>query len=151
MTQVETAKGVSSLPANQVKALNALLKTTSIGAAAEECGLGRATINRYLADETFSAIYREQRVLLLEATISGLLTLGAEAIQVLEGSMGEANEENLRLRAARATLDHIAKLVELERKLRDQGELEERLIRLEKAAEASGAGHTNRRGHRWGA
>jgi sugar phosphate isomerase/epimerase len=126
-----TARDVSSLSANQQKALQALLTTTSIGAAAEQCGLHIGTVKRYLADETFAAVYRDQRVLILQETVAGLQRLGTKAIMVLEGSLDDNDDPNAKLRAARTVLDYIAKLVELERRIRDQDDLEQHLERLE--------------------
>jgi|SRR5215217_6570654 len=136
MSQSDTATDVSYLPANQMRALNALLKTTSIEAAAKEASLGQATIKRYLATERFSRVYREQRMLILQQTIAGLTELGAQAVEKIEAGM-DSDDENTALRAACRVLDYIAKLVELERRIRDQDELEERIRKLEEAQTAT--------------
>jgi len=119
-----------------MRALNALLKTTSIEAAAKEASLGQATIKRYLATERFSRVYREQRMLILQQTIAGLTELGAQAVEKIEAGM-DSDDENTALRAACRVLDYIAKLVELERRIRDQDELEERIRKLEEAQTAT--------------
>jgi hypothetical protein len=127
-----TAEGISSLSANQQKALAALLTTTSIGAAAEQCGLHPGTIKRYLADATFAAIYREQRMLILQETVAGISSLGTKAVQAFEDTLddGDINE---RQRAAARVMDLIYKGVELERRIRAEEELEQRIIELEEA------------------
>jgi hypothetical protein len=119
------------------KALNALLSTTTVDAAAKQCGLGRATITRYLADETFAAAYRKQRLLILQETVAGITQLGTKAISVIDGALDDTDDPNAQLRAARTPLDFISKLVELERKIRDQDELEARIEALETASQAS--------------
>jgi predicted transcriptional regulator len=146
MNQINTAPGISYLRANQTRALNALLKTTSIVEAAQECGLSQATVKRYLADERFARVYREQRMLILQETIAALTKLGSQAVKKLEGSM-HSGDENTSLRAACRVLDYIAKLVELERRIREHDELEERLHELEEALRLSQS--TN--GYGWGA
>lgn len=130
--QSGTTVDISSLSANQAKALNALLATTSIEAAAAECGLHTQTIKKYLAQENFSRVYREQRALILQEVVAGLTTLGTEAVAKLEAAL-EAGDINTELRAATRVLDYITKLVELERRIRDQDEIEERLVALEEA------------------
>jgi hypothetical protein len=146
MRRTDTAADVSSLSPNQTKALNALLQTTSIGAAAEECGLSVATVKRYLADATFDAVYREQRRLILQETVAGISRLGTEAIQAFEDALnvGDLNE---RLRAATRVVDMIYKGTELERRIREQEELEQRITDLEIAAEMASKG--NAYGRRW--
>ncbi len=126
-----TPRDISSLPANQQKALAALLTTTTIEAAAAQCGLGVRTVKGYLAQETFAAVYREQRALILQETVAGLTRLGSKALTVIDGALDDGNNPNARLRAARTVLDYIAKLVELERRIREQDDLERRLEELE--------------------
>ena len=140
MRRTDTTADVSSLSPNQAKALNALLQTTSIGAAAEECGLSVATVKRYLADATFDTLYREQRRLILQETVAGISRLGTEAIQAFEDALnvGDLNE---RLRAATRVVDMIYKGTELERRIREQEELEQRITDLEIAAEMASKGN----------
>jgi hypothetical protein len=140
MRRTDTTADVSSLSPNQAKALNALLQTTSIGAAAEQCGLSVATVKRYLADATFDAVYREQRRLILQETVAGISRLGTEAIQAFEDALnvGDLNE---RLRAATRVVDMIYKGTELERRIREQEELEQRITDLEIAAEMASKGN----------
>lgn len=134
----ETVRGVSgslaSLSPNQQRAMSALLSTTSIPAAAQECGLGISTIKKYLSQETFSRLYREQRMLILQETVAGITHLGAGAIKAFEDAL-EDGDLNERLRAATRVLDYIYKGAELERRIRDQEELERRIQALEAAHE----------------
>jgi AcrR family transcriptional regulator len=134
MIQTDTATGIYYLPPNQSRALNALLQCTTINEAAAEAGLGPATVKRYLADEKFAAAYRKQRMLILQQTVAGLTYLAAQAVKKFEAALS-AGDINTELRAASRVLDHIEKLVELERRIRDQDELEARLSELEEALE----------------
>jgi hypothetical protein len=126
-----TPGDISSLPANQQKALAALLTTTTIEAAAAQCGLGVRTVKGYLAQEN-CAVYREQRALILQETVAGLTQLGSKALTVIDGALDDGNNPNAWLCAARTVLDYIAKLVELERRIREQDDLERRLEELER-------------------
>jgi hypothetical protein len=96
-----TPRNISSLPANQQKALPALLTTTTIEAAAAQCGVGVRTVKGYLAQENFAAVYREQRELLLQETFASLTRLGSKALTVIDGALDDGNNPNARLRAAR--------------------------------------------------
>src|SRR3712207_2314915 len=79
-----TPRDISSLPANQQKALAALLTTTTIEAAAAQCGLGVRTVKGYLAQENCAAVYREQRALILQETFASLTRLGSKALTVID-------------------------------------------------------------------
>jgi hypothetical protein len=138
MTQTDTNRAFF-LPPNQTRALNSLLKTTTIQAASEDCGLSTATIKRYLADGNFASAYRQQRMIILQETLGGLIKLGARAIEELEAAM-DSGDVNTSLRAATRTLDQLGRFVELERRLRDQEELEARIEALEVAAAAKAVG-----------
>ena len=139
MNQNGTVVDVSHLSANQVRALDALLKTTSISEASKECGLSLTTVKRYLADEMFATVYRKQRMLILQQTVAGLTNLSSKAIAKLGAAM-DAGEVNTELRAASRVLDYLAKLFELERRIREQDDHEERLTRLESDEQANGNG-----------
>jgi len=119
-----------------------LLTTTTIGAASEQCGLHITTIKKYLAQENFSRVYREQRALILQEVVAGLTTLGTDAVAKLEAAL-EAGDINTELRAATRVLDYITKLVELERRIRDQDEIEERLEALEEAQQDAAQSEAN--------
>jgi hypothetical protein len=124
---------ISSLSANQQKALAALLTNTTIEAAADQCGLAARTIRSYLADENFSRVYREQRVLILQSVVAGLESLATQALETFKDAMTEDEDLNLRLRAAARVVDMIFRGVELERRIRAEEELEQRISELEEA------------------
>jgi hypothetical protein len=119
------------LTPNKQRALEALLASNSVGAAAEMAELSPRTLWRYLADPDFQEVYREHRAMLLQQTITALQRVGAEAVAVLQDSISPEEEANLRLRAARSALDHMFRGVETERKIREQEEILERLEVLE--------------------
>jgi len=147
MSRFDTASDVSTLTANQSRVLNALLKTTSISAASEESGLSPATIKRYLADDTFASVYRKQRALILSQTLAGLVALSSKAVESLDGAL-DSEDPNLQFRAARAVLDDVAKLMELERRIRDQDDIEARLQALEESY-AHDSNGSSAGGYRW--
>jgi flagellar motility protein MotE (MotC chaperone) len=124
---------LENLTPNQQKALAALLATNSIVEAAEQAGLGEKTLRRYLKDPVFAASYREQRMLVLQAAIVGITRLTTKALAAFEDAL-ENGDLNERLRAATRVYDCVFRGTELERRLRDQIELEERIAALEKAA-----------------
>jgi DNA-binding transcriptional MerR regulator len=140
MTPTDTVEDVLYLSPNQSKALNALLQTPTVGEAAALCGLSPATLKRYLAEEHFASAYRKQRMLILQQTVSNLTHLSSEAVGKLEAAMS-AGDVNTELRAACRVLDYVVKLVELERRIRDQDEIEQRLQALEAATEANDNGY----------
>ncbi len=112
-----------NLPERQRKALDALLATPTITAAAERAGVGRATLYRYMHDADFAAVYREERAALVDQAVAGLQKIGVEAVVVLRGAFTEENP-HARIRAARTALEFLFKGVELV-------EIQERLRALE--------------------
>lgn len=134
MNELVVAEDVKDLTPNQHRALRSLLMKPSIAEAAQECDLGVSTIRRYLRDPTFSRAYREGRGLVLQETIASLQQAGVDAVGILRESMApEVDDQNLRLRAARLVLDYTLKATELERRMREQDELEARLEEIEEA------------------
>jgi hypothetical protein len=125
------SQSVAELTPNKQRALEALLASNTVGEAAEKAELSPRTLWRYLADPEFQEVYREQRALLLQQTITALQRVGAEAVAVLQDSISPDEEANLRLRAARSALDHMFRGVETGRKIREQEEILERLEVLE--------------------
>jgi hypothetical protein len=71
----------------------------------------------------------------LMETTTALQRAGAHAVEVMETAMGEDVEDmNTRLRAARSIVDMLFKGAEIERKLIEMREFEERLQALEQLA-----------------
>ncbi len=111
----------------QRKALEALLTSPTVAAAADQSGIGRATIYRYLKDPEFKRRYAEERAFLLDQTVAGLQKLGIGAVGVLRRNF-EAQNPHAQIRAARTVLDLMFKGTELI-------ELEERIRQLEEEAD----------------
>ena len=124
-----TTDRVAALPANQQKALGALLSTPNVEAAAAQCGLTSRTIKRYLATQEFAEAYREQRMLMLNETIASLEKAGIDAVAAMTGALKD-EDVNVRLRAARAVLDYLLKGAELERRNRELDEVETEIQEL---------------------
>jgi DNA-binding MurR/RpiR family transcriptional regulator len=111
------------LSERQRKALDALLATPTITAAAERAGVGRATLYRYMGDADFAAVYREERAALVDQAVAGLQKLSIGAVSVLERNF-QAENRHVQLRAARTALEFMFKATELY-------DIEERLRALE--------------------
>ncbi len=118
------------LSERQRKALDALLATPTITAAAERAGVGRATLYRYMGDAGFAAVYREERAALVDQAVAGLQKIGVEAVVVLRGAFTEKNP-HARIRAAKTALDMMFRATELY-------DIEERLRALESEEEDDG-------------
>ncbi len=113
----------TDLSERQRKALDALLATPTITAAAERAGVGRATLYRYMGDADFAAVYREERGLLVDQAVAGLQKIGVGAVSVLARNF-QAENPHVQLRAARTALEFMFKATELY-------DIEERLRALE--------------------
>src|SRR3982751_6382739 len=120
---------VDELSHNQVRALGALLTSTSLAAAAEEAKVGEKTLRRWLHDDgTFRAAYKEKRRAALDG-VMGLLEAGMyEAVEVLRDAM-QNGTMNHRIRAAGLVLEHGLKSLQFEQV--DLKEFEEIRDRLE--------------------
>ena len=73
------------------KALAALIATGTVRAAAAECGLGEATLYRYLKDSEFKAEIRDARRQLFEQTITQLQVVSGAAVAALKESLASGN------------------------------------------------------------
>ena len=101
----------------------------TIERAAKACGIGEATLRRWLKDPAFQERYRAVRKESLQAVMNRLQQIAAEAVECLrEVAVNSAAPSSARVAAARAVLEAIIKTVELQ-------EIEERLTELEKSAE----------------
>jgi hypothetical protein len=95
--------------------------------AAATAGIGERTAHRRLEDDDFRKRVRELRSAMIDAAagkLAGAMTAAADALQGLLTAQSEA----VRLGAARA-------LLEMGLKLRDAGDIAERLAKLEHLAE----------------
>jgi hypothetical protein len=96
--------------------------------AARRSGYSERTIRRWLHKPTFSAKVSRIRGRMIAAAAGRMADAMADAAQTLRGLLG-AESESVRLAAARS-------IVELGCRLREAGELEERLTALEEKTNA---------------
>ena len=123
------------LTSKQRKAVEALLSTGEVSAAAREAGIHRDTLHRWLKQPTFVAAVRETEARALDDLSRLLVRLGRTAATTLATAMSDASAPYpTRVRAADATLGRLLQLREL-------ATLEARVAELERAAGiAEGAG-----------
>lgn len=125
MRQIVTPAGLS---AKQRKAVEALLATGEVAAAARDVGVSRHTLHRWLNDAQFRAAVRESEARALDELSRLLVRLGRTAATTLAKAMSDpAAPYPTRVRAADATLGRLLQLREL-------ATLEARVTELEQAA-----------------
>ena len=113
------------LTPKQEKALQSLLEEPTTRAAALAAGVSEATVWRWLADEQFSAAYRDARTKHLESTIAALQAAGVDAVKALRQIANDATaRDSARVSAAKA-------IVELGLRGREVLETEARIAELE--------------------
>jgi DNA-binding MurR/RpiR family transcriptional regulator len=116
----------------QEQAIAYLLAEPTIEKAAKACGIGEATLRRWLKDAGFQERYRAARKRSLETALNRLQQIAGEAIETLRAvAVDQQAPPSSRVAAARVVLETIIKTVELQ-------EIEERLNELEKSASAIG-------------
>jgi len=79
----------------------------SVAKAAERAGLSERTARRRLKDDAFKARVERARARILDRVVARLTALGATAVRTLGDLMKDGAGENVRLGAARATLEHM--------------------------------------------
>jgi hypothetical protein len=115
------------LTRKQEAAIAALLSKPTIEKAAKACGIGEATLRRWLKDEGFQERYRAAKKQTLDAVMGRLRQIAGEAVETLrEVAVNQEAPPSSRIAAARAVLDMVIKVVEAE-------EVEDRLTAVEKA------------------
>ena len=120
------------LNSNQLKAIEALLTTPSMSAAARQCGLARRTLFRYLSDETFKAELRKRQDEAVTAVTAALSGLTGEAIEALHDLL--ANPETSASVKARVALGWLSE----RRKALELDELTRRVMVLEERTKGNG-------------
>jgi len=103
------------LSPRQRRALESLLVTGDVTAAAAAAGVTRQTVHRWLALDVFKAALREGEAAKLEALSRSLVRLGDKATQALEGALDDAQPAaaGLRVRSADIVLGRLLQLKEL--------------------------------------
>ena len=126
MTQIDTEK--RKLSAGQIKAINALLTAKDRSKAADQAGVSRKTLYRYLENEDFKRELSRRKNELLETGSCALTAAVEKAISTLEELL-DCKQPNIRRLAAVNILDHAAKYAE-------ERDLEQRITALEKSINA---------------
>jgi len=115
----------STLTPKQERALDALLRSPSIQAAAVAAGCGTSTLRRWLGTPVFDTAYQAARARLLETTLNQLQSVGAAAIEALhEILVDKTAPPASRVAASRHVLD-------LMLRARETLEIENRLQEIE--------------------
>ena len=116
------------LTPKQRKAVEALLTTGDVAAAAHEVGISKATLYRWLKEPAFHQAVRQAEARALDDLSRLLVRLGRTAVATLAKAMSDpATPASSRIRAADAALSRLLQLREL-------ATLEARITALEDAA-----------------
>ena len=117
----------SVLTRKQARAVETLLLTGEVAAAAREAGVARETLQRWLKQPVFLEAVREAEASALDDLSRMLVRLGRTAIGTLAKAMGDnATPAATRVRAADAALGRLLQLREL-------ATLEARVAELERS------------------
>ena len=123
-----TDRTPDGLTPKQRKAVEALLTTGEVAAAAQAAGVSRDTLYRWLKQPAFLAAVRAGEARALDELSRRLVGLGRTAVATLERAMADpATPAATRVRAADAALARLLQLREL-------ATLEARVAELERAA-----------------
>lgn len=102
------------LTAKQRKAVNALLSTGEVKAAAIEVGISRETMHRWLRDPVFNLAVKEAEAKAIDDLSRMLVRLGRTATATLAKAMTDtATPMSTRVRAADVSLSRLLQLREL--------------------------------------
>jgi D-alanyl-D-alanine dipeptidase len=121
------AQLAARLAARQRRAIDSLMVQQTIAAAAASTGVSRATLHRWLADETFCDSLRRSEAEAWASSTRRLSHLSGLAVDVLRDAMEGKSVGARQVRAAELTLMHGPRLRELI-------ELEQRIAALEAVA-----------------
>lgn len=104
----------------QARAINALLSTANVRAAAAAAGISERTLWRWLSDKEFHQVLETAEDQLVEGATRRLLGLQDQAIDELAGILSHETEgvdvsPALKLKAATIVLDTVAKLLSMRR------------------------------------
>ncbi len=109
-------------------AIGALLAFHTLTEAAASGGIGESTLRRWLCDETFARLYRQERTRMLESTVNLLRQKSVAAVETLaEVANDKEASASARVSAARSVVELAIKGAELQ-------DLEARIDDLEQMA-----------------
>lgn len=124
MTENRTEKNISP---KQRKAIESLLTSGSVEAAATTANVSRDTLYRWMKDPTFIAELRLVEAEAVQGLSRCLVGLGEQATKALRDALDEKQPITIRIRAAETVTDRLLKIRELV-------EIESRLSALENQA-----------------
>lgn len=101
------AKSGQVLTARQQRAIDALLTSKDVKAAAAAAGVGYKTLRRWLELPPFRAALREAVTALTDQTIRRLADLASTAVETLSTAMTSADKDSVKVSAANAVLTHL--------------------------------------------
>jgi hypothetical protein len=105
---------IESLPANQRRAIRALMTKPTIEAAAKFATVSESSLYRWLAEDTFRAALLEAEGDALDGAARRLVALSEAAIAVITQILVDRDAPALvRLRAAETVLSNMLRLTEL--------------------------------------
>jgi DNA-binding MurR/RpiR family transcriptional regulator len=105
----------TKLPRKHHQAIAALIEHRTIREAAQDVGIGQATLFRWMQDPHFRRAYREAKRRVMDHTITQLQRASSEAVTNLQSIMNDTkNPPSARVTAARTILDMAVKAVEVE-------------------------------------
>ena len=97
----------------QQKALAALIRAPTRAIAAKEAGVGVSTLRRWMREDDFRAAYKEALAELLEDASAQSKRNLSRALDVLADVMENGENSQVRITAARSTLEYALKLSEV--------------------------------------
>jgi hypothetical protein len=105
---------IESLPANQRRAVRALLTKQTIEGAAKFANVGESSIYRWLSDDSFRSALIEAEGTALDSATRRLVGLSEAAIAVITQLLIDREAPPMvRIRAAECVLGHMMKMVEV--------------------------------------
>ncbi len=105
------------------QAILALLAEPTVERAAKACGIGTATLGRWLKDEEFKVSYHRARQHIVKSALARLQQTSGEAVETLRRNL-DCGNASVEVRTALGVLDQTLKVKEF-------FELEERMQALE--------------------
>ncbi len=103
-----------TLTTNQRRALNALLDSTSVRAAAKKANLGETTLWRYLSDATFKTALSKRQDAIVSSVTAALTGMAGESVKTLRGILrSRTASDAVKCRAALGWLSQMRQSVEL--------------------------------------
>jgi len=104
-----------ALTTKQRRALEALLTTPTVKAAAKKAGVNRNTVHRYLQDASFRAELRQAQGDILAATMASLVGMSGDVVDTLARLLADDEvSDSVKARAALGWLANVHKVVELD-------------------------------------